>query len=201
MNEITAVNTMLMAIGAQPVSALGAGDSHSARAQETLARTRKSILKAGYHFNKYKVDLPTDTSGKVPLARNHLWRVFPDSNLSFRRHTDNALYVWNIEKNDWYDAVVKDFKYVLDVPDYLDIPEHFMEWIAWQASVEFYNQIISDAREVPAWIIIKFTRAKADALNSLPPTNINQATGYATRKNTVTGSDAIVNVDGESIRV
>lgn len=202
MNELDAVNIMLTAVGSQSVSLLEAGDTNSARAQSELKRTRRSILKHGYLFNKEESDLGVDANGMVPLPKDHLKREFIDPTLSFRKHTDGTLYVWNTETNEFYDRAVQEYKFVIDIVDYTIIPEHFMEWIAWESAIGFYNQIHTEINKViPAWVAKKWSSAKAAAINSLPTANINLGNKYSARQNTVAGSDAIVNVDGERIRV
>ncbi len=185
LKTIDAVNLILRTAGHQSVSSVTASDTRSNTALATLVRTRQRILEKAYQFNKLVVDLNVNSDDRVTIPEVYLSIKLPFDYLTERLDTnDDNLYVWNNMLKAWHTDKVMDVVVAIDVTNFDKIPDVFQTWIAYEAAMEYQSEHKGNPT---AFVTKRAQDARADALNSLPASSINESTGWSGLKAAILG--------------
>jgi hypothetical protein len=204
MKLLDAMNYCLRMTGHSSVNDPDDVDPNAQSSKATIRRTRRKILNNGYPFNRDIKDMGLGTNGRIAVDRN-LLRVELPIGLSVRKDpSDNPaallMWVWDIEKDDWHDAEIKNVGHVFDIDnveasgrDFERIPEDFANWIQAESAAMFYfenNQTnhVDLQRESASM--------SATAINSLPPESIHVATGYSSIRGIGGGGTGVTSITG-----
>lgn len=161
-----AVNRILRLSSFQTVNQIDEGDQRSNMALNTLTQARKDVLVRPVDFNEFVLDLPVDNSGKVPVPSVYLSVTLPNPRHAVKVDSDDGLhYVYDVANDEWHDSPISRVEVRTDVA-FEKIPNIFAQWITWEAVEQFYAE---HRGEPTAYIQRKRGRAKAKAMNSLPP--------------------------------
>jgi len=177
MQSLEAINRMLRLTGHQSVNAVDEGDARAALAIQTLTQVRRDILTTPYQFNHLRIDLPVDISGKVPIARKWLSVVLPKNTLAERYdEANNAVFVWDINADDWHDSLVQKVIVTYDIVDFPSIPESFAQWIAYEAAQQYFAE--HKGGDGSSYIERRLNQRRQIAINQNPPISIDSAIGH-----------------------
>lgn len=179
MREIEAINYCVRKSSREPLADISELSEQSANAKATLVRVRQEILETGFRFNSRTVTLQASTAGRVPITLKYLDLVLPMHLIAQVDDVDGKRYVWNEATQDWHDQQT-DAKVVYDIPTFEHLPHKFAVWIARQAAVEYWSET-HGGKSAPNQLIHEALQGRQRALNSEPPVDIRDRTGWRGR--------------------
>ena len=145
--ELSAVNSILGAIGQSPLTTLNFTNPETAFIYNIFQEVIKDVLNEGWHFNTeehVKVS-PETTTGYIPIPTSYLRYDIHDGQIT--RNLDVVK-----REGKLYDKVNHTFEFSNDVLvdatylyDFEDIPSAFQRYIIAKASTRAATQLVGDA--------------------------------------------------------
>lgn len=181
MEELAAVNYCLRRAGRESAADISNLSSQAGNARATLVRVRQEVLETGFRFNERRVTLSVSVSNnRVPVSASYLAVVLPENLITQVDSADGVRYVWNESTNDWHSEQVTNVTVIFDIAAYENLPHKFAVWIARQAAAEYWSEV-NAGKQSPNQILRDALDARQKALNSAPPVDIRDRTGWRGR--------------------
>ena len=142
--KLTAVNTMLSAIGESPVNQLGSqAPADAVLAEQILDETAKEVQAEGWHFNShYDWDLTKDGDDKIPLPVNTVRVDIPKGQDTGIDIIQRGGYLYDRKKNtDVFANDVGDVDIVFML-DWDELPEVARRYITIKAARVFGDRTL-----------------------------------------------------------
>ena len=142
--KLTAVNTILSAIGESPVNQLGSqAPADAVLAEQILDETTKEVQSEGWHFNThYDWDLVKDGDDKIPLPGNTVRVDLPKGQDSGSDIIQRGGFLYDKKNNtDIFDDDVADVDIVFML-DWDELPEVVRRYITIKAARVFGDRTL-----------------------------------------------------------
>lgn len=179
---LEATNYCLRKAGRDAASDASKLNPAAANAQGCIERVRKEILETGHSFNTRIVSLALGSNGRVEVDFDYLALYFQHERYAVQVDTedDSKRYVWDHHTHDWHTEAMEEVTRIFDIEAYEDLPQKYATWIARQAAVEYWSEVNS-GKTTPEGIRKEAIDARQRALNSEPPVDIRDRTGWRDR--------------------
>lgn len=179
--ELFAINYLLRRAGRESAADISQLNAQAANASATLVRVRQEVLETGFRFNSRDVTLSVSaTNNRVPVSAAFLDLILPENLIVQVDSEDGVRYVWNQSTNDWHSEQITNVTVIFDIPAFENLPHKFAVWIARQSAAEYWSEV-NAGRQAPVQIIRDSLDARQKALNSTPPVDIRDNTGWRGR--------------------
>lgn len=141
--ELGAINTMLDAIGASPVSSLEEPSIDVAKARAVLDQVNREVQLQGWHFNTdTEYTLPRTTSGEYLLPPNVL-RIDTSAVNGWVDVTWRGGKLWDRERHTYTFSADRTLKFdIIWLLPFNDLPEVARNYIAMRAARRFQERMV-----------------------------------------------------------